>query len=129
MAPWANGKNGKEYRATLGNKAIGGIFNVGIVSPYRWLNSIKIPKPACGSRMASPMACGRGSTWFRLTRQARAEGHRRSLRLASQWEKYLRNTEPIARMGLVYSQQTALFRAGPLRVQRLEDHPSASIRR
>ena len=26
MAPWANGKNGKEYRATLGSKAIGGIF-------------------------------------------------------------------------------------------------------
>ena len=43
MASWANGKNGKEYRATLGNKAIGGIFNVGIISPYRWLNSVKSP--------------------------------------------------------------------------------------
>ena len=41
MAPWANGKNGKEYRSTLGMKAIGGIFNVGIVSPYRWLNGVK----------------------------------------------------------------------------------------
>ena len=46
MAPWANGKNGKEYRATLGNKAIGGIFNTGIVAPYRWLNS---EKSRCGN--------------------------------------------------------------------------------
>ena len=41
MVPWANGKNGKEYRSTLGNKAIGGIFNVGMSPPYRWLNSTK----------------------------------------------------------------------------------------
>src|SRR4029077_3353866 len=43
MVPWANGKNGKEYRAALGRKAIGGIFNVGIVAPYRWLNSYNSP--------------------------------------------------------------------------------------
>ena len=31
MAPWANGKNGKEYRSTLGRKPIGGIFHMGVV--------------------------------------------------------------------------------------------------
>ena len=36
MAPWANGKNGKEYRSTLGRKAIGGIFHMGVVAPHRW---------------------------------------------------------------------------------------------
>jgi len=30
MAPWANGKNGKEYRSTLGRKPIGGIFHMGV---------------------------------------------------------------------------------------------------
>ena len=29
MAPWANGKNGKEYRAAMGRKPIVGIFSVG----------------------------------------------------------------------------------------------------
>jgi Hypothetical glycosyl hydrolase 6 len=33
MAPWANGKNGKEYRSTLGRKPIGGIFHMGVVAP------------------------------------------------------------------------------------------------
>src|SRR5262245_60187168 len=30
MAPWANGKNGKEYRAAMGRKPIVGIFSVGV---------------------------------------------------------------------------------------------------
>src|SRR5437588_726493 len=41
MAPWANGKNGKEYRSTLGRKAIGGIFHNGVVSPHRWPDSVQ----------------------------------------------------------------------------------------
>ena len=41
MPPWANGKNGKEYRATMGNKAIGGIFSMGIEEPYRWKDSVQ----------------------------------------------------------------------------------------
>jgi hypothetical protein len=30
MAPWANGKNAKEFRATMGNKPVVGIFSVGL---------------------------------------------------------------------------------------------------
>src|SRR5207244_13579530 len=41
MAPWANGKNGKEYRSTMGRKAIGGIFSVGTEEPYRWKDSVQ----------------------------------------------------------------------------------------
>src|SRR6185312_13903438 len=41
MPPWANGKNGKEYRAALGRKPIGGIFSVGIEEPYRWKDSVQ----------------------------------------------------------------------------------------
>ena len=41
MPPWANGKNGKEYRATMGSKAIGGIFSVGVEEPYRWKDSVQ----------------------------------------------------------------------------------------
>src|ERR1700730_9572170 len=40
-APWANGKNGKEYRATLGRKPIVGIFSVGVEESYRWKDSVQ----------------------------------------------------------------------------------------
>ena len=39
--PWANGKNGKEYRSTMGRKPIGGIFSVGVEEPYRWKDSVQ----------------------------------------------------------------------------------------
>ena len=41
MPPWANGKNGKEYRATMGRKPIVGIFSVGLEEPYRWKDSVQ----------------------------------------------------------------------------------------
>ena len=41
MPPWFNGKNGKEYGATLGRKAIGGIFSMGVEEPYRWKDSVQ----------------------------------------------------------------------------------------
>ena len=41
MPPWANGKNGKEYRATMGRKPIVGIFSVGVEEPYRWKDSVQ----------------------------------------------------------------------------------------
>jgi hypothetical protein len=37
-------------------------------------------------------------------------------------EKYLRNEEPLARVGLVYSQQTAWFYGGPMAREEVEDH-------
>src|SRR5207247_2710688 len=40
-APWANGKNGKEFRATMGRKPIVGIFSVGLEEPYRWKASVQ----------------------------------------------------------------------------------------
>src|SRR5260370_41066592 len=39
--PWANGKNGKEYRSTMVAKPIGGIFSVGVEEPYRWKDSVQ----------------------------------------------------------------------------------------
>ena len=41
MPPWANGKNAKEYRATMGNKPVGGIFSVGVEEAYRWKDSVQ----------------------------------------------------------------------------------------
>lgn len=126
MAPWANGKNGKEYRATLGNKAIGGIFNVGIVSPYRWLNSVKNPQE---TRLWVQDGIANGlRPWF--NKVSGSVHDRRGLKVIEdlyvwhhKWERYFRNTEPIARIGLVYSQNTAQFHAGPRRIQRMVEQP------
>ena len=41
MAPWRNGKNAKEYAATMGNKAIAGITSVGVEETYRWKDSVQ----------------------------------------------------------------------------------------
>jgi hypothetical protein len=127
MAPWANGKNGKEYRATLGNKAIGGIFNVGIVSPYRWLNGVKNAEE---TRLWVQDGMANGlRPWFNMVS---GQVHdKRGLKVIedlyvwhNKWERYFRNTEPIARVGIVYSQQTAQFHAGPQRMQRLVEQPT-----
>jgi Hypothetical glycosyl hydrolase 6/Beta-galactosidase trimerisation domain len=126
MALWANGKNGKEYRATLGNKAIGGIFNVGIVSPYRWLNSVKSPAE---TRLWVQDGMANGlRPWFNMVS---GQVHdKRGLKVIEdlyvwhhKWERYFRNTEPIARVGLLYSQQTAHFHAGDAQTQRLVEQP------
>jgi Hypothetical glycosyl hydrolase 6/Beta-galactosidase trimerisation domain len=126
MALWANGKNGKEYRATLGNKAIGGIFNVGIVSPYRWLNSVKSPAE---TRMWVQDGMANGlRPWFNMVS---GQVHdKRGLKVIEdlyvwhhKWERYFQNTEPIARVGMLYSQQTAHFHAGAAQIQRLVEQP------
>jgi len=40
-APWASGKNAKEFRAAFGRKPIGGIFSVGLEERYRWKDSVQ----------------------------------------------------------------------------------------
>lgn len=129
MAPWANGKNGKEYRATLGNKAIGGIFNAGIVSPYRWLNS---GKSAAETRVWVQDGMANGlRPWFNMVSGQPKD--KRVLKVIedlyvwhAQNEKYLRNTAPVARIAMVYSQQTAEYWAGSSAARTVED-PSLGI--
>ena len=38
--PWLIGKSGKEYRATMGNKAVIGLFGIGLEEQYRWKDSV-----------------------------------------------------------------------------------------
>ena len=125
MPPWSNGKNGKEYRATLGRKAIGGIFSVGIEEPYRWKDSVQ-NEAEIRLWVAEGTANGL-RPWF--TKFAAAMEDRRWLKPVEevyQWharhEPYLRNEENLARIALVYSQQTAWFYGGGQARQKVEDH-------
>jgi hypothetical protein len=109
---WVNGKNGKEYRATMGRKPIIGIFSVGVEEPYRWKDSVQ-SEAEIRLWVADGVANGL-RPWF--TKFSGVLHDRRWLRPVEDlyrryaaWEKYLRNERPLARVGLVYSQQTSWF--------------------
>jgi hypothetical protein len=123
--PWTNGKNGKEYRATLGRKAIGGIFHMGVVTPYRWPDSVQ---NAAETRIWVLDGIANGlRPWF--NKVSGSVHDPRWLKVVEdlyQWhhgaERYLRNETPIARVAMVYSQQTGTFYGGPRARQKVEDH-------
>ncbi len=125
MPVWMNGKNAKEYRAALGRKPIGGIFSVGVEEPYRWKDSVQseaelrawvLEGTANGLRPWFTKFSGTLHDPRWLDRVARLyEWHHGA-------EKYLRNERSLARVGLVYSQQTAAFYGGDRARQKVEDH-------
>jgi hypothetical protein len=125
MPPWANGKNGKEYRAGLGRKPIVGIFSVGLEEPYRWKDSVQ-SEAEIRIWVADGIANGL-RPWF--TKFAGTLLDRRWLNVVEDiygWsyrsERYLRNEEPLARVAMVYSQQTATFYGGEHARSKVEDH-------
>src|SRR5262245_40926351 len=122
---WVDGKSAKEYRATVGSKPIGGIFSVGVEEPYRWKDSVQTDAEV---RMWVAEGTANGMRpWF--TKFSGTLYDRRWLATVEKiynWhyraERYLRNVRPLARVGLVYSQQTAIFYGGDRARERVEDH-------
>jgi hypothetical protein len=125
MAPWANGKNGKEYGAALGRKAIVGIFSVGVEEQYRWKDSVQN-----GEEIRLWVADGIAHNlrpWF--TKFNGKVVDKRWLQVVEDiygWhyrnERYLRNERSLARVGMVYSQQTATHYGGARARAMVEDH-------
>jgi hypothetical protein len=124
MPPWANGKNGKEYRATMGRKAIVGIFSVGVEDKYRWKDSVQsddelrlwvVDGISQDLRPWFTKFDGKviDSRWMPVV-----EG-------IYKWHAtnaaYLRNDRSLARVGLVYSQQTATYYGGEEAHVKVED--------
>lgn len=123
MAPWSNGKNGKEYRAALGHKPIGGIFSVGIEEPYRWKDSVQDGEEI---RLWAVDGIANGlRPWFtKFNGKPYDKRWLEPVRQLYQWhyenEKYLRNVENLARVAVVFSQQTAKFYGGSQAAARVE---------
>ena len=112
MAPWANGRNAKEYRATMGRKPVVGIFSVGLDDEHRWKDAVQVPGEI-RIWVADGIANGM-RPWF--TKFGGSINDPRWLKPVEDiygWchgaERYLRNEEPLARVAIVYSQQTAWF--------------------
>jgi len=124
MPPWGNGKNGKEYRAALGRKPIAGIFSIGLEEQYRWKDSVQSAdeirlwvadgiahdlRPWFTKFNAKPY----DTRWLPVVEQL-YNWHSRN-------ERYLRNEKNLARVAMVYSQQTATFYGGEKAHAKVED--------
>ena len=122
---WSNGKNGKELRSTLGRKPIGGIFSMGVEERYRWKDSIQ--NPAEFRLFVADGVANGLRPWF--TKFGGVIYDPRWLQpvidmytMYDEWEPYLRNERPVARVGLVYSQQTFHYYGGEEARAKVEDH-------
>ena len=106
--PWSNGRVAKELRSSIGMKPLGGIFSVGFEEQYRWKDSVQ-SEAEVRVWVAEGVANGM-RPWF--TKFSGVLYDRRWLNTVDKIyqvlyrsEKYLRNIYPMARVGLVFSEQ------------------------
>ncbi len=124
MPPWGNGKNGKEYRSTMGRKPIGGIFSVGVEEPYRWKDSVQSDAEI---RLWAHDGIAHGlRPWFtKFNAKPMDERWMPVVGNIFDWhwknEKFLRNEQNLAKVAIVYSQQTAHYYGGEKAREKVED--------
>ena len=124
-APWAFGKTAKEYRATAGNKPIAGLFGVGLEEAYRWKDSVQ-STPEIRIWVLDAIANGM-RPWLSkfsgtLHDQRWLKGVENLYVWAEKNDRYLKHETPLARVALVYSQQTAWFYGGSNARPKVEDY-------
>jgi hypothetical protein len=108
IPPWSNGKGAKELRASIGMKPLGGIFSVGVEEQYRWKDSVQSEAEI---RVWVAEATANGMRpWF--TKFSGVLYDRRWLdtvdkiyQVLYRNERYLRNIAPMARVGMMFSEQ------------------------
>ena len=109
IPPWSNARGAKELRAGLGMKPLIGIFSVGVEEDYRWKDSVQ-SDAEINIWVAEGVANGMKPCFVKFggnildkrwmgTVEKMYQGYYKN-------ERYLRNTAPMARVGLVYSEQT-----------------------
>ncbi|WP_080055278.1 alpha-amylase family protein [Spirosoma aerolatum] len=125
IPPWANGKGAKELRSTLGMKPLIGIFSVGIEEEFRWKDSVQsdaeiriwVAEGTANGMRPCFVKFG-GDIYDKRWMEAVAKVYESYYK----HEKYLRNTAPMARVGLVYSEQTDRNYGGKPWQQKSGDH-------
>jgi hypothetical protein len=110
--PWSNGMVAKELRASIGMKPLGGIFSVGVEEQYRWKDSVQT-EAEIRIWVAEGTANGM-RPWF--TKFSGVLYDRRWLDTVDKIyqvhyrnERYLRNTKPLARVGMVFTEQNQSY--------------------
>ena len=106
--PWSNGRVAKELRASIGMKPLGGIFSVGFEEQYRWKDSVQ-SEAEIRVWVAEGTANGM-RPWF--TKFSGVLYDKRWLDIVDKIyqihyrnERYLRNIAPLARVGMLFSEQ------------------------
>jgi hypothetical protein len=125
IPPWANAKGAKELRAGMGMKPLINIFSVGIEDEFRWKDSVQ-SDAELKIWMAEGVANGMkpcfvkfgGYIYDKRWMNAVENMYQKYYRA----EKYLRNTSSMARVGLVYSQQTDQKYGGKSWQENKRDH-------
>ena len=124
-APWLVGKSAKEYRATMGDKPVIGLFGIGLEEQYRWKDSITSNAEI---RIWALDAIANGMRpWFtKFSAALHDERWLKSIEDIYVWteknQHYLTDRRPLARVGLVYSQQTAWYYGGEQAGAKVENY-------
>ena len=111
-APWLVGKSAKEYRATMGDKPVIGLFGIGLEEAYRWKDSVTSNAEI---RIWALDAVANGMRpWFtKFSATLHDQRWLREIEDIYVWteknQHYLAERRPMARVALVYSQQTAWY--------------------
>ncbi|MEP6748992.1 MAG: beta-galactosidase trimerization domain-containing protein [Bacteroidota bacterium] len=109
IPPWSNAKGAKETRATLGMKPQVGIFSVGIEEEYRWKDSVQ-SEAEIRIWVAEGVANGLLPCFVKfgavLYDKRWLNTVSNMYQVYNRAEKYLRNTVCLARVGMLYSEQT-----------------------
>jgi hypothetical protein len=125
IPPWSNAMGAKELRAGLGMKPLVGIFSVGIEEEFRWKDSVQndaeiriwVAQGTANGMKPCFVKFG-GNIFDKRWMDAVAkmyQGYHKN-------EQYLRNTAPVARVGMVYSEQTNRKYGGKPWQQRHQEH-------
>lgn len=111
-APWLVGKSAKEYRATMGDKPVIGLFGIGLEEQYRWKDSVT---GNAEIRIWALDAIANGMRpWFtKFSATLHDERWLKTIDDVYLWtqknQPYLSDRRPLTRIALVYSQQSSWF--------------------
>jgi hypothetical protein len=124
-APWLIGKTAKEFRATMGDKPAIGLFGVGLEEPYRWKDSVT-SNAEIRIWALDAIANGMRPWCSKFSATLHDERWLKGVEEIYLWteknQQYLSNRQPLAHIGLVYSQQTAWFYGDEHPDSRVENH-------
>jgi hypothetical protein len=111
-APWLMGKTAKEFRATLNGKPAIGLFGVGLEEPYRWKDSVT-SSAEIRIWVLDAIANGMRPWCSKFSGTLHDERWLNGVEDIYLWaaknQRFLADRQPLARVGLVYSQQTAWY--------------------
>lgn len=125
IPPWSNAKGAKELRASLDMKPLIGIFSVGVEEEFRWKDSVQhnaeiriwVAEGVANGMKPCFVKFG-GNIFDKRWMDTVADMYRKYYKN----ERYLRNTAPMARVGMVFSEQTNRKYGGKPWQQRSNEH-------